>query len=74
MISSPESRFGFDYVIKLFVARSAGARHGGAKIETMQGFYICHWSEEGLEFSAVSDINAAELDEFGKKFIAALHT
>ena len=38
------------------------------KIETVQGFNIRHWTAEGLDFWAVSDINAGELDEFARKF------
>ena len=39
----------------------------------MQGFNIRCWSAQGLEFFAISDINAEELQEFVEKFDAALH-
>ena len=34
----------------------------------MQGFNIRRWTAQGLEFFAVSDINADELREFVEKF------
>jgi anti-sigma factor RsiW len=62
------------HVINLFVAQPLGATIRGVKDETVQGFNIRHWSESGLDLWAVSDIDAGELDEFGQKFTAALHT
>jgi hypothetical protein len=38
----------------------------------MQGFNIRRWTAPGLEFFAVSDVNAEELQEFVRKFDAAL--
>jgi anti-sigma factor RsiW len=60
------------HVINLFVAPGAGAEDRGAQIEPVQGFNIRRWTEQGLNFWAVSDINAEELQEFGQKFEAAL--
>jgi anti-sigma factor RsiW len=60
------------HIINLFVAPGAGSEDRGAKIETVQGFNIRRWTEQGLNFWAVSDINADELQEFGQKFEAAL--
>lgn len=62
------------HVINLFVAQPLGATVHGVRDETVQGFNIRHWSEAGLDLWAVSDIDAGELDEFGQKFTAALHT
>ena len=56
------------HIINLFVIRHLDAEHGAAKIEAVQGFNIRHWTAEGLDFWAVSDINAGELDEFARKF------
>jgi len=58
-------------VINLFVAQGAASEGYGAKLETMQGFNIERWSAKGLEFFAISDINAEELQEFVDKFEAA---
>jgi anti-sigma factor RsiW len=40
----------------------------------MQGFNIRCWTTPGLEFFAISDINAEELQEFVEKFEAAFHS
>jgi anti-sigma factor RsiW len=61
-----------NHVINLFVARHSGAGRAGAKIETVHGFNVRRWTQDGLDFWAVSDINAEELDEFGQKFMAGL--
>jgi len=59
------------HIINLFVAQRLGAKHAGAKTETIQGYNVRHWSEEGLDFWAVSDLAADELDEFGQRIAAA---
>jgi len=60
-----------NHVINLFVARHSGAEHGGAGAETVHGFNVRRWTQGGLDFWAVSDINADELEEFARKFAAA---
>jgi anti-sigma factor RsiW len=62
------------HVINLFVAEGAALAQQRAKLETMRGFNIQRWSAQGLEFFAVSDINAEELQEFVEKFEAAFHS
>ena len=62
------------HVINLFVAQTASTEHQAAKIETIQGFNIVHWSERGLNYWAVSDLAADELTEFVEKFEAAMRT
>jgi anti-sigma factor RsiW len=59
------------HIINLFVAQTADAQRHTAKMETMQGFNIWHWSDRGLNYWAVSDLGADELAEFGDKFEAA---
>ena len=59
------------HVINLFVAQRLGKTHGGPKAQTIQGYSVRHWSEKGLDFWAVSDLNAGELDEFCRTFAAA---
>ena len=61
------------HVINLFIAQGALSEPQGAKIDKVQGFNIRHWNAQGLEFWAVSDIDAAELQEFVEKFEAGLH-
>src|SRR6201986_1115919 len=60
------------HIINLFVAQTASTETRSAKMETMQGFNVRRWSEQGMNFWAVSDIGADELTEFGTKFEAAL--
>jgi anti-sigma factor RsiW len=60
------------HVINLFVAQTGNTERKAAKMETMQGFSVRRWSEQGMNFWAVSDIGADELNEFGAKFEAAL--
>jgi anti-sigma factor RsiW len=60
------------HVINLFVAQTASTERHAAKMETIQGFNIRHWSDRGLNYWAVSDLAADELAEFGEKFEAAM--
>jgi anti-sigma factor RsiW len=62
------------HVINLFVAQTANTEHHAAKMETMQGFNVRRWGEQGMNFWAVSDVSPDELTEFGEKFEAALRT
>jgi anti-sigma factor RsiW len=61
------------HVINLFVLNGEGWAYQASRLETIQGFNIRHWSAEGLEFYAVSDLNAEELLEFVSKFDVAFH-
>jgi anti-sigma factor RsiW len=61
-----------NHVINLFVAEGLGAEHPQPAAATQHGFNVRRWTEGGLDFWAVSDINAAELDEFCQKLRAAL--
>jgi anti-sigma factor RsiW len=56
------------HVINLFVAQGLGPALPAPRIETVQGFNIRRWSEQGLNLLAVSDLNSEELEEFGTKF------
>jgi len=60
------------HVINLFVAQTANSERLRAKTDTIQGFNIRRWGERGLNFWAVSDIGADELNEFGEKFETAM--
>lgn len=60
------------HIINLFVAQGLGAPEHDVITETIQGFNILHWTEEGLDFWAISDIDVDELKEFSQKFAAAL--
>jgi len=60
------------HVINLFCAPASGVSVRAAKMESLQGFNVRRWTENGLNLWAVSDIGADELMEFGEKFEAAL--
>ncbi len=59
------------HVINLFCSPSPGEADRGAVMESLQGYNVRHWVENGLDLWAVSDLNADELKEFGQKFEAA---
>jgi anti-sigma factor RsiW len=59
-----------NHVLNLFVAPGASSERE-VKTETVQGFNVKSWSDQGLNFWVVSDINAEELQEFVDKFQAA---
>jgi anti-sigma factor RsiW len=56
------------HVINLFVAQGMGPALPVPKVETIQGFNIRRWTDQGLNLMAVSDLNSDELEEFGLKF------
>jgi anti-sigma factor RsiW len=60
------------HVINLFIAQGSASESHGGKLETVQGFNLRHWNAQGLDFWAVSDISADELQEFVGKFETAL--
>jgi anti-sigma factor RsiW len=62
------------HVINLFVARAEGALARNATTETLHGFHIRRWSEQGFNLWAASDINSDELQEFEQRFKDALRT
>ena len=56
------------HVINLFVAQGFGTALGAPRLESVQGFNILRWNDQGLNFLAISDLNREELEEFGSKF------
>jgi len=48
------------------------AARRAAATQSLHGYNVRSWSENGLNLWAVSDINPEELTEFGEKFEAAL--
>jgi anti-sigma factor RsiW len=61
------------HIINLFVARRLGREHAFVTPSTVQGYNVRHWSDQGLDFWAVSDLAGDELGEFVQKVSAALH-
>jgi anti-sigma factor RsiW len=62
------------HVINLFVAQRLGAKGAGTAARIVQGYNLRQWSQQGLDFWAVSDLAGDELDEFVQKISAALHS
>jgi anti-sigma factor RsiW len=60
------------HVVNLFVAQHLGARHARTVAESVQGYNVGHWSQDALDFWAVSDLAGAELDEFVQKIARAV--
>jgi len=60
------------HVINLFVAQHLGARHPRTVADSIQGYNVRHWSQDGLDLWAVSDLVGDELDEFVQKITGAL--
>lgn len=61
------------HIINLFVAQRLGSSHAAVSVRTVQGYNVRHWSAQGLDFWAVSDLDGEELGEFVGKISAALH-
>ena len=61
------------HVINLFIAQASGSERHTAALETVQGFNIRRWSDQGFTLWAISDLNADELEDFGRKFEATQH-
>ena len=59
------------HVINLFVAQRLGGKHARTVSDSIQGYNVRHWSQDGLDFWAVSDIVGSELDEFVQKVARA---
>jgi anti-sigma factor RsiW len=59
------------HVINLFAAPGPTKRRP-AVTETVNGFNIRHWADEGVSLWAISDLNAAELEVFGDKLEDAM--
>jgi anti-sigma factor (TIGR02949 family) len=60
------------HIINLFVAQRLGTEHAFVTARTVQGYNVRHWSDQGLDFWAVSDLDPEELGEFVQKISAAL--
>jgi anti-sigma factor RsiW len=52
------------HVINLFISGGSSTPTARPVSETIQGYNVRHWSQEGLDFWAVSDLAGVELDVF----------
>src|SRR5262249_55426717 len=60
------------HLINLFVAQHLGRRQNRTIEDSIQGYNLRHWSQNGIDLWAVSDIAGDELDEFVQKIASAL--
>ena len=56
------------HLINLFVWPSTEAAAGSEKISARQGYNVIRWSNGGMSYWAVSDLNLAELQQFVQLF------
>lgn len=56
-----------DHVINLFVFEGAGSAAGVSEHE-MDGYHLVRWTQGGLRYCAVSDLNPTELRAFAEEF------
>ncbi len=59
------------HVINLFCWPTTGQHSATLQPLQRQGYQLFHWTKSGLEFWAMSDLNAAELQQFAKLVQAA---
>lgn len=52
------------HIINLFIWPSANAQSNGTQTLTRQGYHLIYWTQAGMAFWAVSDLNEAELQTF----------
>jgi anti-sigma factor RsiW len=52
------------HVINLFIWPAASDRATGIKIQSRRGYNLIHWTQSGITYWAVSDLNTGELQEF----------
>jgi anti-sigma factor RsiW len=56
------------HIINLFVWPMSPNVAGGPAAFARNGFNVVHWTDGGLEYWAVSDLNAAELNDFARLY------
>ncbi|HEY2712756.1 MAG TPA: anti-sigma factor [Chthoniobacterales bacterium] len=54
--------------INLFIEPAATRDHTDPAASTRRGYNLLHWTQNGMDYWAVSDLNAAELREFAAHF------
>jgi len=54
------------HVINLFIWPSASDRATGMSIQSRRGYNLIHWTQSGMTYWAVSDLNTSELQEFAR--------
>ncbi|HYM10376.1 MAG TPA: anti-sigma factor [Bryobacterales bacterium] len=52
------------HFINLFIWPVAGGSATGGGVAALQGYHLIHWNQSGMNYWAVSDVNAADLEQF----------
>ena len=60
------------HIINLYLWPEPAARNSAPQASSHQGFQLLRWSDKGMEFSAVSDMNGQELMQFSRLLQAKL--
>ena len=55
-----------EHIINLFIWPQTDAADQALQKSTRQGYHLVHWARGGFAFWAISDLNAAELEEFAE--------
>lgn len=59
------------HVISLYVSEMSNSNTASIEVRDLQGYHVLHWSRSGVNYWAVSDLNAAELRKFADLIAAA---
>lgn len=54
------------HVINLFVWPAASDRDTGMKLQSRRGYNVIHWTQSGMTYWVVSDLNPGELRDFAR--------
>lgn len=54
------------HLINLFLWPAAGGSRAAGRAATRQGYHMLHWTQSGMNYWAVSDLNVAELEQFAR--------
>ncbi len=52
------------HLINLFVWPASSRKDSSVKVESIQGFLLMRWNKDGMAYSAISDMNSVELEQF----------
>ncbi|RFP13704.1 MULTISPECIES: anti-sigma factor [unclassified Duganella] len=52
------------HILNLYIWPDAGAHAGAPQASMRQGFHLLRWSQDGMQYSAVSDMNPQDLAQF----------
>ncbi|HZV67808.1 MAG TPA: anti-sigma factor [Telluria sp.] len=61
------------HIVNLYVWPDKAGRAAAPRASSQRGFQLLQWSQGGMRYAAVSDINAQELGEFGRLLMAQAH-